>query len=531
MNLPFTRDIVAKLLVTAAIISLFVLNVLNSYSLGQHLTMYDNPIYRWRESMAIALSRMQDPPLRGYLAYRSISDYLNQHGLAISEDEFKPIPTQEQRHELVYNHAKIEGLLRAAAQTPIDDSLPPVTLNGNEKGLADFYYLAFSLFGLHIESLVIFYFLLLGVSVLIFYLTFRKSPHCMLLLSLYLAGHYFMVTFASHPHFSTIHNSRFFPVLSLLPTLYFITLIFRRTPMTPPVLLGATLQMFIIYFVVFARVQTAWQVLVILASPVLLFSFKKIVVSLKNLRLLPTIIKDDLKDAWPAALAAIGLVCFLIYYSVAFDRVWYRSETRTHLFWHPLYAGMVSASPKMSKLYMGDLRDKYSDNFVYQIVLNDLRKRNEIPPEIGYIVNGQIMINPNWNSGVYDNLVRRIFFETVRSYPFSAIKAFTYDKLWDQIIVLYNGRIFRWRPYLPLVMLAIGVSLISLFAGATLPDRARIRSFLAPVALVAAFSLLTSLIVPSILIVDTILYFLMLAMMILIYFPLAIWMSRRTLKT
>jgi hypothetical protein len=64
----------------AAVLVLLALSMLRTYSLGQHQRMYDNPVFRWRESLAIALSRMQTPPLQGYLAYGSIRDYLAMHG-------------------------------------------------------------------------------------------------------------------------------------------------------------------------------------------------------------------------------------------------------------------------------------------------------------------------------------------------------------------------------------------------------------------------------------------------------------------
>ena len=76
-----------------AVCCLFGLSVYRSYSLGQYRTMYDNPIIRWRDSIAVALSELRAPPLPGYVAYRSISDYLNQHGLALMEGEASPLPS------------------------------------------------------------------------------------------------------------------------------------------------------------------------------------------------------------------------------------------------------------------------------------------------------------------------------------------------------------------------------------------------------------------------------------------------------
>src|SRR5215510_6757315 len=133
----------------AAVLALFALSVMRSYSLGHHERMYDNPVYRWRESLAIALSRMQQPPLHGYLAYRSIRNYLAENGLALMVGEAKTISTAEGRAALVRDTARMNGLLQEAARVPIDPALPPVILTGNELGLVDFYYWAFRIFGLN----------------------------------------------------------------------------------------------------------------------------------------------------------------------------------------------------------------------------------------------------------------------------------------------------------------------------------------------------------------------------------------------
>src|SRR5262245_23818386 len=167
-----------SLALVVAVLLLFSLSVVRSYSLGQHERMYDNPVYRWRESLAIALSRMQEPPLHGYLAYRSIRNYLAENGLALMVGEAKTISTAEGRAALVRDTARMNGLLQEAARVPIDPALPPVILTGNELGLVDFYYWAFRIFGLNLNSLVLFYYSILFVSVAVFALTFRRSPFC-----------------------------------------------------------------------------------------------------------------------------------------------------------------------------------------------------------------------------------------------------------------------------------------------------------------------------------------------------------------
>src|SRR5262249_39039212 len=168
-----------------AILVLLALSVWRSYSLGQHERMYDNPIYRWRESLAIALSRMHTPPLHGYLAYRSIRDYLAEQGLALTPGEAKTLPTPDERSALTHDRSRLNRLLQEASRVPVDPTLKPTILTGNELGLADYFYWAFRLFGLELSSLVLLYYSILLVSVLAFFVTFARSRFCLLLLMLY----------------------------------------------------------------------------------------------------------------------------------------------------------------------------------------------------------------------------------------------------------------------------------------------------------------------------------------------------------
>ena len=85
-------------------------------------------------------------------------------------------------------------------------------MQGNELGLVDYTYWAFKLYGISINALVLFYFTLLFVSIVLFFVTFRRSRFCLLLLMLYLAAHYFALDYAQTRAIVAMQNSRFFPV-------------------------------------------------------------------------------------------------------------------------------------------------------------------------------------------------------------------------------------------------------------------------------------------------------------------------------
>ena len=395
---------IASLGIPIIILTLLALSVARTYSLGQNLSMYDNPVYRWRESLAIALSRMQPEPLHGYIAYRSISNYLNQHGLGIFDGEADPLPTAEQISALTHNGPRMEQLMRDASRAPIDQSLPPVVLHGNEKGLADYYYLAFELFGLNINALVLFYYLLLTASALMFFATFRNSPFCMYLLALYLIGHYLMIGFASAPYFQTVHNSRFFPVFAMLPAMHLLLLVFRRDPPTPDRIATAIGQAALLYFLVFIRYQAIWQAGAVIVSPILVLQRSDYVAICQALRWRGgsgLALRQLAASTWPALIAAVGFLAFMLYSHLSLDPA-YRSETITHTFWDGVLTGTISADPELYRLY-GNNEAPYGDLMSFDAVTQYLRERRDTKSKIAFVVDGVIYMDPFLDEVIYSN--------------------------------------------------------------------------------------------------------------------------------
>ena len=303
-----------------AVAALFAINVLHAYQLGFQSKMYNSPIYRWRESLVIALSRMQPQPLHGYVGYGSILSYFTQHGLALMGGEAYPLPTQAQRAALVADGARMNQLMKEASEVAIDPKLPPVILQGNELGLVDYTYWAFKLYGISINALVLFYFTLLFVSVALFFVTFRRSRFCLLLLMLYLAAHYFALDYAQTRAIIAIQNSRFFPVLALLPALYLLLLVVTRARPTLAVAAMAAVQTFILMFMVFCRTQTYWEVLAILLAAVVVTGLQPLRQAAFHAGRWPAAIGKSLYQTWPAALAVVATVVLFGYGSLAPDR-------------------------------------------------------------------------------------------------------------------------------------------------------------------------------------------------------------------
>ena len=369
--------------------------------------MYDNPVYRWRASIAVALSELHAPPLRGYVAYRSISDYLNWHGLALMEGETSPLPSFQSVRELIYNPDRLEKLFTDASAIPIDYSLSPVPIVGNEKGEAAFYYWAFRLFGIHIASFWYFYFLLLATSVLAFFLAFWRSSSCTLLLMLYLVGHFYMVYFASSDHFQTVHNSRFLPVLALLPSLHLMLLAVRRVTIGWSAAILGAWQTFLLFFVIFSRLEAGWQPVAIVAVSAVSLPFWSSVPQSVSSRMLAAAAGKLLLVGWPAALVLAGGMCLISYQHFALDRTAYAIESKTHTFWDPLLVGTISASPELTELY-GTGQPPYSDTMGYYIAMKYVVENNDTKSPAAVVENGKVVgLFAMHNMGAFDAIQRQ----------------------------------------------------------------------------------------------------------------------------
>jgi hypothetical protein len=505
-----------------AVAALFAINVLHAYQLGFQSKMYDNPIYRWRESLVIALSRMQPQPLHGYVGYGSILSYFTQHGLALIGGEASPLPTPAQRAALVADGARMNHLMTEASEVAIDPKLAPVILQGNELGLVDYTYWAFKLYGISINALVLFYFTLLFVSVALFFITFRESRFCLLLLMLYLAAHYFALDYAQTRAIIAIQNSRFFPVLALLPALYLLLLVVTRARPTLAVAAMAAVQTFILMFMVFCRTQTYWEILAIVLVAVVVTGLRPLRQALFHVSQWPSAIGKSVYETWPAALAATGVIVLLGYSGLAPDKAFYSAESKAHLFWHDFFAGTVSTDPTLYAIYSYNLTP-FSDDLSYVAATRDLRGRNDGASPIATVVDGVLDIDIWKSNGAYDGQMRGLYFRVVREHPWLVLRSFLIGKPRAQLeFFLETPELWNWRSYVGPFLLALAATVLALAFGAALPTTRTAVTGVAVAVVVFAASTLTSFFYPTALIAEVLVTWLILVMLCVVYLPLAL---------
>ena len=145
---------------------LLVVDFAHGIALGEHNVGF-HPIYRVRQSLAIAISRLHEPPATGYLAYGSVVDaFVARRDSASSTRDPRAAPRSRRLGRAADDPARMEQALQDAENVAIDPSRPPKLLMGNEIAYVDYIYDAFRLFGVHMTSLYYFYFLLLAGSVI-----------------------------------------------------------------------------------------------------------------------------------------------------------------------------------------------------------------------------------------------------------------------------------------------------------------------------------------------------------------------------
>ena len=164
----------------------------------------------------------------------------------------------------------------------------------------------------------------------------------------------------------------------------------------------------------------------------------------------------------------------------------------------------MSASPELRALYLHD--DKpYEDNVVYDAVARDLRERKDTTPAIVEVRDGVIYSFAMKNMGVFDEMARRVFLQMVRKHPWLVLKSFFYDKPREQVRILFELPLAGLLALFWAALLALGAGLLSTVAGLSRPQRQDLVAALWGMPLVIVLSLSTTEVLPTVMIVDTVL--------------------------
>jgi hypothetical protein len=192
-----------------------------------------------------------------------------------------------------------------------------------------------------------------------------------------------------------------------------------------------------------------------------------------------------------------------------------------HAFWDPVVCGTVSASPQLLALY-GLGEPPYSDSMGYLIARQYIRNHHLVDLPIVNLVDGQVQIDVLKGMGVYDEIMRRVFFEMVTKHPWLVLKSFVYDKPRDQLEILSHMKIIWPIVFCWSLVLAIGAGALTWMLGERAVRTKEVIAAVRAMPLVGLFSLSTTFVMPSLMIADTVMIFLMFLLIVAAFAPLVL---------
>ena len=454
----------------------FYLDVSHGIELGQYQTAFQ-PIYRLRQSLAVAISRMHDPSPGRYLAYKSVVNVLNENGFAVYDSEPGLHLDKRGWAALLTDGPRLDRIIQQAVDVPIDTSLEPEIIRGNELGYADYIHFSFRLFGAKISSLYYFYYLIVAMACLVYILQFRDSPFLLFLLVIFLGELYFLENY-THSYdvlLQTVANGRLFSGPSLLPVLHVLFLQWQRRPPSVFTVAGVIAQSVIFGFLLSCRTEVAWQVAMVAA--VACGSAALLVMPLRGCKR-PDLV-SRLRPLWPALTFLIVVSAYSAAISLRADSR-YASEPKGHILWHEILLGLLSTSPQLRREYLGSEtvtfsggeNPNYSDREVYLAINRDIRARNDASsPMVRRLPDGDLAIDhtlmPGWNE--YVKLARSLTIRLILHHPIAALETLP-TKIEDQVRWFNNPvrNSMAWANLrTPVVVVAVGALICAVAGGFT----------------------------------------------------------------
>jgi len=477
------------------------LDLSHGMRLGQDRIGYE-PIYRFRQSLAVALSRLHDPPAGRYLAYGSVLNVLNENGFVLFDNEPGPRLDLQGWDALLNDGPRLDRIIAAARDAPIDAGAAPAIIRANELGLADYMYVSFRLFGDRISSFYYFFFLLVAVTCLFYVLQFRDSPFLLFLLVVFLGELYFLENYAHSygAQLNTVSNSRLFSGLSLVPALHILLLLWRRRPLRAFTVAAVIVQSAIFAFLLSCRTEAAWQAAMIaaVACGIGLSSLLRRGDG-KQDRLI-----DRLAPLWPAAVFLLVVFAYSTAVYASADRR-YAMEPKAHIIWHEVMIGLLRDNMELRRDYLGGAPRGNPDSDVYTAVIRDLNARNDASSPIARrLDDGQLTIDLMGGWAEYDRLVRSLALRIIRDHPSAVIEGVP-AKIGDQIARYHNPtrHSMDWdNVQVPVILIAAG-ALICMAAGGFSTSAAMAGGAAAVIAIVLLFAAATPMIEPSALAIGT----------------------------
>ncbi|MDX2074219.1 MAG: hypothetical protein SFX19_07655 [Alphaproteobacteria bacterium] len=327
-------------------------------------------------------------------------------------------------------------------------------LNEDDKGTILWYWAAFGLFGPHLGSIYLLYFLMLAASLGAFWLSFKKDEPALLLMTLYPLVHLLLAAFtlASNTNVTgSLLGARPFAMLAALPALHLALLILRNRAPSRWLVTGAAVQILYLLLIIAVRSSAKIQILFILlvAAFALLRWIKN---TGRGRRMLASAAVFRHAFVWVPLALTLGLSGMTLAYNIAVPQELRARAATGHLVWYPALAGFVANEKLYDELLQFSLlyKPEGMNTGVYDAKGNVIKSPSSDAlarmSVIGFaksilhedmadaVVGGPDKRNPN----IYESYARRMFFYELRQHPADIAKLYAIDKTRNLLGMMKN---------------------------------------------------------------------------------------------
>ncbi len=278
----------------------------------------------------------------------------------------------------------------------------------DDKGIIDFLKLAFWLFGYRLAAAILLYFLILGVSSLLFLLRFRTERWALLLLYGFLLAHCCLLpVVALNPNLKSVLALRFMSVLGMVAALHLaLDVVLPRN--TRWAWLLTVVQAAILMFTLHIRFAAVWQVICVALVFAVTLTWRwgaAWIAAGGRPRLRPAFL--------PVALALLSALGLGVYKRAVYSPNYFLHGNDAHVFWHSVYSGLAF-SPELA----AEQQLRIDDTSIFDATKRFLFAQGRAD-EWYHLRDG---------NGLYEQAVRSMFFHTLRHHFGSVVRSVVYDK-------------------------------------------------------------------------------------------------------
>jgi hypothetical protein len=481
------RALLERIALPALVLLALTLDFSHGVALGQDNTLYQ-PIYRVRQTLAVALSQMHSPPLGGYLAYGSIVRVFEENGWTIFNDEPGPHSSPQAWTALLTDGLGIDKVLEQASHVEIDPALPPDFIAANEVGWADYIHLSFALFGMKIASLYYLYYLIILISCILFIFEFRHVPLLLFALAVYMGGHIYLHEVAADSiRLYSITNSRLYAGLSFPAAAHLLFAFWLGRPLRPLRFAAVLIQSAILALAITCREEVLWQAIMVLGGATIVIAH-----NLMRRRRVQTreLLATKRNPLWVPA-TMVCTIAFAYGHIAVTASPLYEAQMKSHIFWHEVLMGLLIENSPLQAIY-NDQSGLYGDRLSYDAVTHDLNQRQDASSPIALVQGGKIIVDQRKSWRDYDALCRSLVIRIIRQHPFLAFQSI-FIKIKAQMT-----REFVWYPAtvgganLPAAIIGLAVIVWIAIGGGAVPRGHYVVEGMIIAALIVGCSLITT---------------------------------------